>query len=99
IAKLLNVATLRMKVCILIYATTGIRKSALSSIQLKHLTKIDNLYKIIIYPGEKGDQYTIFTTPEAAKTIDEYLEYRKRLGEELTPDSYLIREDFDITDI
>ena len=100
IQKLLNVAPLRMKVCILIYASTGIRKSALPSIQMRHLEKIDkhNIYKLIIYPGEK-EQYFAFCSPECAKTIDEYLEYRTRLGEILTPESYLIREDFDINDI
>jgi len=90
-----------MKVCILVYASTGIRKSALPSIQMRHLEKIDkaNLYKITVYSGEKKDQYIAFTTPECAKTIDEYLDYRTRLGEILTPESYLIREDFDINDM
>jgi hypothetical protein len=41
IQKLLNVAPLRIKVCILVYASTGIRKSALPSIQLRHLEKIE----------------------------------------------------------
>ena len=100
IQKLLNVASLRMRVCILVYASTGIRKSALPSIQLRHLEKIDkaSLYELVIYSGEK-EQYITFCTPECAKTIDEYLDYRTRLGEILTPDSYLIREDFDINDI
>jgi hypothetical protein len=53
--------------------------------------------KVTIYAGTR-DQYIGFTTPECSKTIDEYFEYRTRLGEVLTPDSYLIREDFDITD-
>ena len=33
-------------------------------------------------------------SPECASAIDEYLEYRKRYGEKLTPESPLIREDF-----
>lgn len=101
IQKLLNLAPLRMKVCILVYASTGIRKGALASIKLRHLEKIsdnENFYKITVYSGTR-DQYITFTTPECSKTIDEYFDYRTRLGEELTPDSYLIREDFDITDI
>lgn len=101
IQKLLNLAPLRMKVCILVYASTGIRKGALASIKLRHLEKIsdnENFFKITVYSGTR-DQYITFTTTECSKTIDEYFDYRTRLGEELTPDSYLIREDFDITDI
>ncbi|MDW0197589.1 MAG: hypothetical protein QOD16_02490, partial [Nitrososphaeraceae archaeon] len=102
IQKLFNVAPLRMKVCILVFASTGIRKGALASIQLRHMEKVayaeNNVYKITVYPGTR-DQYIGFTTPECSKTIDEYFEYRTRLGEVLNPDSYLIREDFDITDI
>ena len=40
----------------------------------------------------------LFCTPECTKVIDSYLEYRQRCGEELKPDSPLIREQFDIKD-
>ena len=100
IQKLLNVAPLQMKVCILVFASTGMRKGALASIQRRHLEKIEdkNVYKVTVYPWI-GEEYICFTTPECSKAIDEYFDYRTRLGEVLTPDSYLIREDFDITDI
>ena len=41
----------------------------------------------------------VFTTPECTAMIDSYLEYRKRSGELLNPNSYLIREAFDNNDI
>jgi hypothetical protein len=39
-----------------------------------------------------------FCTPECAKAIDDYLDYRRRCGEKLTPESPLIREQFDRSD-
>jgi integrase len=56
IQKLLNVAPLRMKVCILVFASTGMRKAALASIQRRHLEKIEdkNVYKVTVYPGIGG---------------------------------------------
>ena len=41
ISGLLNVSPLRLKVAILVYASTGIRKDALVTLQLRHLKKID----------------------------------------------------------
>jgi hypothetical protein len=57
------------------------------------LERIEDLYKLIVYSGDK-EQYTTFTTPEAAKEIDAYLEYRKRKGEQLSDSSYLIVKRF-----
>ncbi len=100
ISKLLQICPLRLKVAVLVYSSTGIRKNALVTLQLRHLKKIekDNLYKFTIYEGEK-EQYYTFCTPETANLIDEYLDYRGRCGEKLTDDSYLIREEFDINDL
>jgi hypothetical protein len=39
-----------------------------------------------------------FCTPECAKAIDDYLDYRRRCGEKLTPESPFIREQFDRSD-
>jgi site-specific recombinase XerD len=93
ISKLLQISPLRLKVAIFVYCSTGIRKGALVLLKLRHLKKIDNLYKFTIYEGEK-EQYNTFCTPECAVMINEYLEYRRRSGEKLTDDSYLIRKEF-----
>jgi integrase len=98
ISKVLQLSPLRLKVAILIYASTGMRKGALVSLKLRHLKKTDNFYKFTIYEGEK-EQYYTFCTPETASLIDEYLDYRRRSGEKLTDDSPLIREEFDINDL
>ena len=100
IQKLVSIADLRMKMVFLVFASTGIRVDALHDIKLRNLTKIDNhnLYKVVIYEGFK-EQYFVFTTPECASVIDQYLDYRKRSGEELNDDSYLLRESFDNSDL
>lgn len=65
------------------------RIGALQSIILVDLERIDQLYKIIVYSGDR-EEYLTFTTPECTKEIDNYLEYRTRRGEQITQDSYLI---------
>ena len=99
IAKLLNVAPERLKVIILLLSSTGMRIGALPSLKLKHLTKIQEygLYQLVIYENTKSE-HVAFCTPESAGMIDSYLEYRKRCGEVLGPESPLIREDFDMDD-
>lgn len=96
IQKMLSMASLRHKVIILIYSSTGIRKSAILDLKVKHLQNIDNfkLYKIIVYENTKEEYYT-FCTPECAKTIDQYIEYRKQAGETISKESFLIRNNFD----
>ena len=93
IHKLLSVCSIRLKVIVLIYASTGIRSAALPPLKLKHITKIDNIYKFNIYDDDNEAYYSL-CTPECANAIDKYLEYRQRYGEKLTPESPLIREDF-----
>ncbi len=44
-------------------------------------------------------KYITFCTPECTSFINSYLEYRKQNGEKLDKDSFLIRDQFDITDL
>jgi integrase len=85
----------RKRVMILMLISTGIRIGALPFIKIKHLAKIDpfGLYRVVIY-ADDPEEYSVFTTIECAKAIDSYLEYRKRSGEALKPESPLIREQF-----
>lgn len=72
ILRLTNVMPLRIKMCIMIYSSTGIRRSVLKPLQLRNLKKIYNhdLYKFTIYEGEK-EQYITYCTPGTASLIDE----------------------------
>jgi integrase len=77
IQKILDFSDQRSKTAFLLLASTGMRIGALQSIKLVDLERIDDLYKIIVYSGDR-EEYLTFTTPECTKEIDNYLEYRTR---------------------
>lgn len=94
VKKILDKCDERKRVIILILASAGPRVGALVALRLRNLEKRDNIYKITFYEGSK-ERYVSFCTPECAAAIDSYLQYRKNYGEKLTPNSLLIRNQFD----
>jgi len=94
IAKLLEFADLRSRVIVLLLASSGMRVGAITSLKIRHLDA-DKHDMITIYE-KTPEQYFSFITPECKKAVDAYLDMRSRHGEEMTPDSYLIREQYDI---
>lgn len=88
---------LRSKAAILLLCSGGMRMGPLHSLQIGDLTKIAFkeaiLYAVQVYARTK-DRYLTFCTPECYSIIEDYLNYRKRSGEELKPNSPLIREQF-----
>lgn len=99
IEKLLHFCDDRLKAIVLLLASTGVRLGVLSQLRLSNLVVQQqyDLYQITIYENTK-DEYIVFTTPEAKRAIDDYLQYRERCGEKLTPKSPLFRQQFDRTD-
>jgi integrase len=95
IQTVLSVADVRLKPIISLLSSGGMRIGALPFLKLKHLTKKDTCYKIDVYAGTKEHYYT-FCTPECRNYIEQYLEFRTRYGEHLTPESPLFRKSFDI---
>lgn len=82
----------RGKAAVLLMASSGMRVGALPTIKLKHLKRwnLDNnsyLYQITVYANSPKSKYTTFCTPECAKVIDEYLEFRHIHGENIKKDS------------
>jgi integrase len=100
ISKILEWCDFRNRAIVLLFASTGMRIGAVPPLRMEHLTKIEkyNLYQITVYSGYP-EEYVCFCTPEATKAIDEYLAYRERCGEPITPKSLLFREQFDINDL
>jgi len=98
IKKILDVSDLRMKVIIGLMYSAGLRIGAIADLKLRHLQKIEMCYKVTVYEGSK-EMYYSFCTPECASFIQNYLEYRSTNGEQLTENSYLIRNQFDINDL
>jgi len=95
----------RMRVVVLLLTSTGLRIGALPSLKLRNLMKIGTdsdekryVYQITVYEGTK-EEYFCFCSPECVMAIESYLEYRGRLGEKLTPETQLIREQFDRNDL
>jgi integrase len=97
---LVDRASLRDKAVLLLMASAGLRVGAVPSLTIKDLLPIDkhNLYQITVYKKSKA-KYITFCTPECRKTIDEYIGWRKSLGEEIKPESPLFRKSFDRHDL
>ena len=100
ISKMLEVSDERARAIILVLASTGIRIRAIIELKLEDLIIIPDysLYQVRVY-SDSNQQYLTFTSPEAAKAIDVYLNYREKYGERLTPKSPLFRDQFDREDV
>jgi integrase len=98
IQQLLTKADERMRVVILLLASTGIRIGVIPDLKLRHLTKLEaGLYQIVVYENS-NEEYFCFCSPECSAAIQSYLQYRERCYEKITPDSPLIREKFNKSD-
>jgi integrase len=104
IQKLLEIADERMRVVILMLASTGMRIGAIPDLRLGNIEQVSiesgselPIHKITSYENT-NDEYVTFTTPECTTAIHNYLKMRERYGERLTKDCFLIREQFNIRD-
>ena len=84
----------RSRVVILLLASTGMRIGAVPALRLSNLKRIEDrdLYHITVYANSKKRRHYTFCTPECARAIDDYIGYRKRLGEKINESSFLIRD-------
>jgi len=81
----------RAKALVHFLASTGVRIGALPELKLKHLREMPYGCKAVcVYPGDK-EEYWTFLTPEAVKSVDEYLKKRTSDGETITSESPLFR--------
>jgi integrase len=98
IIKLLSLADPRDRCLILLMASTGMRVGAIKTLRKKHLKKLDenNIGILTVYADSKRDCYNTPVTPECMAVIDEYLEFRRKQGERITDESFLIRNKFAI---
>jgi len=93
ISKLLSIADLRDRCIILLMASSGIRVGAIPSLTIRSLKKLDEgLGLLTVYGESKKSRYVTLVTPECMSSIEEYLELRRKRGENLTEKSYLIRD-------
>jgi integrase len=99
IRRLLDCCDLRMRMIVLLLASTGMRLGGLNLL-VKDIAQTENGYpgRITVY-ARTPDKYITYCTPECSAAVSAYLDFRRRSGEKITPDSYLIRKQFDANDI
>jgi integrase len=101
IAKLLEFSDIRTKVAILLMCSSGMRLGALPLLKIGDLISVPNhnVYQIRVYANSKSNRHYTFCTPECKNAIDNYIEFRRSCGENITPKSPLLRREFDRNDI
>ena len=71
-------------------SASGVRIGSFETMKLKHLKDMPNNCKsVLVYDDDKAEYHT-FIHHEAVEALDEYLAYRTRLGEKITPNSWVI---------
>ncbi len=105
IQKLLEFPDRRTGPLVLTLVSSGIRIGAFETLKWKHITPIFSkdkneliAAKILVYPGDR-EQYYSFLTPEAYTSLDEWMTYRSKCGEQITKDSYVMRDIWQIDDL
>jgi hypothetical protein len=103
IHKLMEYPDRRIKVIILTMISSGMRLGAWNDLQYKHIHPIKSegeqdivAAKITIYAGSE-EQYTAFVTKETYQSIEEWIDYRRKSGEQITGESWLVRNLWDVT--
>jgi hypothetical protein len=97
IQKLMEYPDRRIKPIVKIMASSGIRIGAFDYLQWKHIIPIndennENLAaKIIVYAGDI-EQYYSFITPEAYKSLKDWMDFRASYGETITGESWIMRD-------
>ncbi len=100
IQKLIEYPDRRIKTIVLIMLSSGIRLGAWDYLKWKHIIPISNngtnnkneiiAAKIIVYAGD-DEEYFSYITPEAYYSLKEWMDFRASYGEQITPDSWLMR--------
>lgn len=97
IRKLLKVCDIRLRAAVLVLASSGIRAGGLAGLRVEDYTRFEwkgnKLGRLVIYRGE-SEEYVALISCEAVKALDDYLEFRKSKGEELSGDTPLFRNKY-----
>ena len=83
----------KFRALIHIMSASGIRVGAFIEMKVKDVTTTDfemhGCKSVLVY-ADTVHEYQTFIHQEAVEALDDYLEYRKRKGEIITPESWLI---------
>ena len=101
IRKIVEYPDRRIKPIVYTMASSGIRLGAWNYLKWSHITPIEKNSQIIaakirVYADEE-DEYFTFITSEAYNELLRWMEYRKKCGEDLDNESWLMRNIWDVT--
>jgi integrase len=91
----------RIRIIVSLMISSGIRLGAWNDIKFKHVKPIERSGKVIaakltVYAGSE-EQYQTYVTPECYHAMKEWEHFRKTSGEEVTSESWLLRNLWDVT--
>jgi len=81
----------RNRSLVLFISSTGCRIGAIGDLKMRNLVEMPDECKAIKFYEDSPEEYWGFMTPEASKSLDEYLVQRKNDGENLKMNSPLFR--------
>ena len=95
----------RIKAIIYTMVSSDIRIGAWDYLKWRHVTPIKDkrsgeviAAKLLVYAGEP-EEYFLFITPEAYDALKAYMDFRALWGEQITEESWLIRDYFRTADV
>jgi site-specific recombinase XerD len=90
-----NTVNQKFRCLIHFLSASGVRIGSFETMKLKHLEDMPNNCKsVLVYEDDKSE-YSTFIHHEAVEALDEYLAYRTRMGEIITPNSWVIPSTMD----
>jgi hypothetical protein len=104
IQKLIKYPDRRIKPIVFAMVSSGIRIGAWEYLQWRHVTPIKNekdeiiAAKLLVYAGDVEEYYS-FITPEAYKSLKDWMDFRASYGEKITGESWVMRDIWQTTNI
>ena len=86
----------RTRALLLFMASTGARIGVFENLKLKHLVEMPNGSKGVLFYEGTNEEYWGFLTPESSIALNDYVDERRRDGENLTADSPVFRSTYQL---